>query len=133
MYQSCPLYAIQSKKMLFDILKIQNKKWTKNEFVQQNISPYIDGTVKQRLVEVPSSELKTIQKRIKNCLSKCQFPHYIFSGVKGKSYVDNAKFHSGVKYLYKIDISAFFQTHHEKKSISFIETNSRHLPMLPRY
>ena len=113
MYQSCSLYAIQSKKMLFTILGMQDKKWAKNVFVQQNISPYIDTAVKPRLVEVPSSELKAIQKRIKNCLIRCRFPEYVFSGVKGKSYVDNAKLHMGVKYLYKIDVSAFFNTNRQ--------------------
>lgn len=102
------------------MLGIKDKQWYKNDFVQQNIHPYIDGTVKPRLIEVPSSELKAIQKRIKNGLIKCNFPEYVYSGIKGKSYVDNAKNHSGIKYLYKIDISAFFpNTSREKVYLFF--------------
>ena len=70
MYQNCPLYAIQSKKMLLQALGIQDKRWQKHTFVQQNISPFIDGTIKKRLVEAPSQQLKIIQKRIKNPLIK---------------------------------------------------------------
>ena len=91
MYQKCPLYAIKSKKMLLQALGVQDKRWQKHAFVQQNISPYIDGTAKKRLVEAPSQQLKLIQKRIKNALIKCDFPEHVFSGIKGRSYVENAK------------------------------------------
>lgn len=108
LYQSCPLYAIQSKKMLLQVLGTQDKRWQKQSFVQQNISPYIAGTDKKRLIEVPTPQLSKIQKRIKNCLMKCDFPDYVFSGIKGKSYIENAESHQGCKYIFKIDISAFF-------------------------
>lgn len=106
MYQSCPLYAIKSKKMLLQALGIQDKRWQKHTFVQRNISPYIDGTTKKRLVEAPSPQLKVIQKRIKSALIKCDFPDYVFSGIKGRSYIDNAEKHAGPLFVYKIDISA---------------------------
>ena len=35
-------------------------------------------------------------------------PENIFSGVKGKSYIENAKLHSGNKYVFKVDLSSFF-------------------------
>ena len=94
--------------MLCSLLGIKDKRWTKNEYVQRNIHPFIMGTSKKRLVEAPSDELKRIQSRIKTGLSKCHFPNFVYSGIKGKSYVDNAKEHQGRKYVYKIDISAFF-------------------------
>ncbi len=108
MYQSCPLYAIKSKKMLLQALGIHDKRWQKHTFVQQNISPYIDGTTKKRLVEAPSQSLKVIQKKIKNALIKCDFPEYVFSGIKGRSYINNAEWHTGTLFIYKIDVSAFF-------------------------
>lgn len=51
-----------------------------------------------------------IQKRIKNCLGQIIVPDNVFSGVKGKSYADNARFHVGNnrRNLYKIDLTAFF-------------------------
>ena len=74
------------------------------------VSPYIDKSGKPRLIEPPHEELKIIQKRIKNCLEQIIVPDNVFSGVKGKSYADNARFHIGNnrRNLYKIDLTAFF-------------------------
>lgn len=121
LYKNCPLYALQSKKMLSKLIGISNKKWFKQDFVQQNITPYIDHSGKPRLVEVPSLELKAIQKRIKNGLSSISFPDYVYSGVKGKSYVNHAKNHIGQRYLFKIDISAFFPNIPREKVYRFFK------------
>lgn len=119
MYQNCPLYAIQSKKMLLQALGIHDKRWQKQSFIQENISPYIDGTTKKRLVEAPSPQLKSIQKRIKNALAKCEFPEYVFSGIKKRSYVKNAEQHAGARFVYKIDVSAFFPNTSRNKVYRF--------------
>lgn len=128
MYQSCPLYAIKSKKMLLQALGIQDKRWQKHTFVQKNISPFIDGTTKKRLVEAPSQQLKVIQKRIKNALIKCDFPDYVFSGIKGRSYIDNAKIHAGTLFVYKIDLSAFFPNTSRDKVYRFFLTELKNSP-----
>ena len=128
MYQNCPLYAIQSKKMLLQALGVQDKRWQKHTFVQQNISPFIDGTTKKRLVEAPSQQLKVIQKRIKNALIKCDFPEYVFSGIKGRSYIDNAEKHAGSLFVYKIDVSAFFPNTSRDKVYRFFLTQLNNSP-----
>lgn len=102
------LYKQSSKKFLLRLLHIHDKRFLQQRYVTQQISPYIQQNPKPRLIEVPSSELKTIQRYIKYELSKIIVPYNVFSGVKGKSYIENAKLHSGNKYLFKIDISAFF-------------------------
>lgn len=108
--------------MLSQIIGISNKKWFRQKFVQQNITPYIERSGKPRLVEVPSAELKVIQKRIKNGLSKISFPSYVYSGVKDKSYVNHAKNHIGERYLFKIDISAFFPNIPREKVYNFFKS-----------
>lgn len=128
MYQNCPLYAIQSKRMLLQVLGIQDKRWQKHTFVQQNISPYIDGTTKKRLVEAPSPQLKVIQKRIKNALARCEFPEYVFSGIKGRSYVENAQKHAGKLFVYKIDVSAFFPNTSRDKVYRFFQEKLKTSP-----
>ena len=74
------------------------------------ISPYVDRSKKPRLIEPPQTELKTVQKRIKTLLGKIEVPDNVFSGIKGKSYSDNARQHlgEGTRNLYKIDLTAFF-------------------------
>ncbi len=61
-------------------------------------------------IQPPKDDLKIVQKRIKRMLGKIDIPDNVFSGVKGKSYADNALMHVGDKRrnLFKIDLTAFF-------------------------
>lgn len=92
------------------ILRINNEKLLKQSYVISMISPYISKTGKARLIEPPHIELKSVQKRIKTLLGKIEVPDNVFSGIKGRSYSDNAKLHLGsnLRNLYKIDLTAFF-------------------------
>ena len=109
-YSDCPLYGIQSKKMLKYVLHIKNEKLFRQDYVVSMINPYIAKPPKRRLIEPPQPELKAIQKRIKTLLGKIEVPDNVFSGIKGRSYSDNAFLHIGNKLrnLYKIDLTAFF-------------------------
>lgn len=107
MNRHCSLYGLQSKKQLAEILHITDKKLLKGK-TQDEINIYIATDPKERLIEAPSYSIKKAQERIKNLLMKCDIPYYVFSGIKGKSYYDNAAIHKESKYMYKTDISAFF-------------------------
>ena len=109
-YTDCPLYGLKSKKLLKRLLRINNNQMMRQTHIASLVSPYIDKSGKPRLIEPPHEELKIIQKRIKNCLGQIIVPDNVFSGVKGKSYADNARFHVGNnrRNLYKIDLTAFF-------------------------
>lgn len=109
-YTDCPLYGLKSKKLLKRLLRINNNQMIRQTHIASLVSPYIDKSGKPRLIEPPHEELKIIQKRIKSCLGQIIVPDNVFSGVKGKSYADNARFHIGNnrRNLYKIDLTAFF-------------------------
>lgn len=109
-YTDCPLYGLKSKKLLKRLLRINNNQMIKQSYVASLVSPYIDKSGKPRLIEPPHQELKTIQKRIKNYLGRITVPDNVFSGIKGRSYADNARFHAekSRRNLYKIDLTAFF-------------------------
>lgn len=111
-FTECPLFGLQSKKMLAHLLHIEDSKLFKQEYVASLVSPYIDRNGKQRLIEPPQEELKIIQKRLKVMLGKIVVPDNVFSGIKGRSYADNAKLHIGEnrRMLFKIDLTAFFPT-----------------------
>ena len=96
--------------MLKYILHIKNEDLLKQERVASMISPYVDRSKKPRLIEPPQAELKAVQKRIKTLLGKIEVPNNVFSGIKGRSYSDNALMHLGdcARNLYKIDLTAFF-------------------------
>ena len=107
----CPLYALKSKRFLKYLLAIDDNRLLKQKYVASLVSPYIYMQNKPRLIEPPSMELKRIQKRIKNLLGTIPIPENIFSGIKGRSYVDNAKMHldtSSLRNMIKIDLTAFF-------------------------
>lgn len=109
-YTDCPLYGLKSKKLLKRLLRINNNQMMRQTHIASLVSPYIDKSGKPRLIEPPHEELKIIQKRIKNCLGRITVPDNVFSGIKGRSYADNARFHVGNnrRNLYKIDLTAFF-------------------------
>lgn len=109
-YDNCPLYSLASKKMLRHLLNIKDNVLLKQDYVASLVEPYIDSTGKPRLIEPPHAELKNIQKKIKNMLGKIIVPDNIFSGIKGRSYADNATLHTGgnLRYLFKVDLTAFF-------------------------
>jgi hypothetical protein len=91
------------------LLKFINKDFLKQDYLASQISPYIEiKDEKKRLIEPPSEELKRIQRNLKNYLSEISVPYNVFSGVKGRSYVNNSRYHSGNKYLFKMDITGFF-------------------------
>lgn len=98
------------QKKLKYVLHIKNEDLLKQDYVVSMISPYLDKTKKPRLIEPPQAELKAVQKRIKTSLEKIEVPNNVFSGIKGKSYSDNACLHlgEGTRNLYKIDLTAFF-------------------------
>lgn len=119
-YENSILYRISSKRLLKYYLKIKDVRFFKQDFVAKFVHPYIENkNNKKRLIEVPDDELKAIQTRIKKVLAKLNFPEYVFSGVKGRSYVDNAKLHIGNNYLYKIDLTAFFPSIAREKVFNF--------------
>lgn len=121
--------------MLKYILHIKNEGLLKQERVVSMISPYVDKSKKPRLIEPPQAELKAVQKCIKTLLGKIEVPNNVFSGIKGKSYVDNACAHLGnsTRNVYKIDLTAFFHPSVEKPSIGFSLKICVVLPMLLRY
>lgn len=99
------LYKLSSKKYLIKLLKIPNKEYLKQNYVVKQINPYIAAN---RLIEAPSESLKSIQRIIKNELNKIEVPDNVFSGVKGRSYIQNTKRHCRNQFLFKIDLTAFF-------------------------
>lgn len=109
-YSDCPLYGLQSKKKLKYLLYIEDSKLFKQDYIASLVSPYIDKTGKPRLIEPPCEELKAVQKRLKKMLGTISVPDNVFSGIKGRSYADNAMVHIGSnrRNLFKIDLTAFF-------------------------
>ena len=110
LYTECPFYGLQSKKVLKCLLRIQDSKFLKQDYCASLVYPHIVTDPKDRLIESPHDKLKVLQRRIKTHLGKIVVDDNVFSGIKGRSYADNAKRHIGVarRNLFKIDLTAFF-------------------------
>jgi hypothetical protein len=92
-------------------LAIKDTRFFKQSFCIENITPYLIVGInhKNRLVESSTPQLKKIQTRIKNLLQDIPVEPYVFSGIKGVSYTDNASYHKeSSAYLFKTDITGFF-------------------------
>ena len=129
-YNNCLLYGLQSKKMLKYLLGIKENCFFNQDYVASLIEPYIDRSRKPRLIEAPDTELKIIQQRIKTLLGQIEVPDNVFSGIKGRSYVDNALLHKGnqLRYLFKIDLTAFFPSIRRENVYNFFREDLRCSP-----
>ncbi len=63
--------------------------------------------------------MKIIQKRIQVLLKDIKFDQNVFSGIPGKSYIDNGLYHIGCKYIVAFDISKFFPNISREKVYNF--------------
>lgn len=124
-YKLCPLFGLQSKKMLKRLLGMSNSKYFNVSYFSKCIIPFIDKTneKKPRLIEAPNNDLKRIQSNLLTYLKKLDVPYYVFSGIEKKSYIDNGKIHKGCRFLYKIDISKFFPSISRDKIYKFFNNN----------
>lgn len=128
-YKSCRLYGLQSKKTLRKWLGIDDSSFFRSKNLSKNYHPYISNKGgKKRLIEAASSKLQAIQTKILVLLSNLNYPDYLFSGLKGLSFIDNAKQHLGKYYTYKIDISKFFSNTSRNKVYNFFRKKFKTSP-----
>lgn len=103
-------YNMQSRKKLNALLFFDKAQYSQNEY---KIYCTNKGT---RLVEEPKGYTLQLHKRVYKFLNQIETPQYLFSSVKGKSHIDNAKFHNGNDYVVALDLSKFFP----KCSINYV-------------
>lgn len=79
---------------------------TSNSYIPFSIPKKTGG---ERIIHAPTKGLKSIQKTISFILQCVYEPHKAAYGfVQNKSIVDNARVHSGERYVYNIDLKDFF-------------------------
>ena len=102
------------------LLKINSKKNISQ--ICNLYKPYIANKGKKRLIEpIDSKELKSIQKRIQILLKDIKYDENIFSGIPGKSYIDNGLYHLESKYVVALDINKFFPNISREKVYKFFK------------
>ncbi|MEO0314047.1 MAG: hypothetical protein RI928_503 [Pseudomonadota bacterium] len=105
-----PLYKLSSRKRLAQ--DVFNVDLPFLERLAANPGNFRVFTIKQgekvRQVEVPKVVLERIHRRLFNLLERIQKPDYLHSGVRGRSYISNAKVHVGTVPLVKLDLKKFY-------------------------
>lgn len=120
--KTCKFYKMNRKRDLYCLLRINGE--TEYKKISNLYSPYIAKKSKKRLIEpVISEKLKKVQKSIQILLKDIEFDDNIFSGISGKSYIDNGKLHIGCKYVIALDISKFFPNTSREKVYSFFKND----------
>jgi hypothetical protein len=119
-----PFYRLQSKSKLAELLyvgvpKIKVIGKTDNLYFDFT-KPKKDGTT--RSISAPRDDLKAIQSRISDLLSRIAPPDYLFAPVSGRSYVDNAARHLGATSVHLLDIEDFFPSCTANKVVWFFMT-----------
>lgn len=103
-----PLYRLTSKRKLLSLLKVSRNRL--RNLQSDALYKVYDrkGPGKARTIEEPVGELKKVHKRLHNLLSRVQYPEWVFSGVRKRSYIGNAFQHVGIRYALSCDISGFY-------------------------
>lgn len=126
-----PLYKLSNKKKLYNLLSSNNQIINNNIIsnIFSNLGNYLSNFNHKNgrnLYEL-KKELKYINKRLFGLFSKIETPDYLFSK-KDRSHIDNAKFHLGNDYLFKVDISNYFPSINKEKVFSYYR---KHFKMSP--
>lgn len=106
----CQLYKLQSRRKLAQ--EIFNVELAYLERLANNPSNYrkfdLTQGEKKRQVEVPKPSVERIHRRLFMLLERIEKPDYLQSGVKGRSYISNARLHVGHVPLVKLDVKKFY-------------------------
>jgi len=106
-----PLYKLSNKRKLATILQMEYANLLHaKEMINYTVSEIEKGSGGFRTIYNPCRELKQVQRRIKNLLSRISIPSWVFSGRKGFCHVDNGKYHEHSIYFIQSDLHAFYDS-----------------------
>lgn len=118
-----PFYNLNSKRKLAELLRISSdtmtdlssgrkmytRRWKHKKLKQWiNHAPPEILAEKYRPIDIPEPKLKAVQSRIAALLSRIQTPDFLFSPVKGRSYVENAAHHIDSNAFHLLDVADYF-------------------------
>lgn len=106
-----PLYKLSNNRKLATILQMEYSTLLHaKDFINYTVSEIEKCSGGFRTIYNPCRELKQVQRRIKNLLSRISIPSWVFSGRKDVCHVDNGKYHEHSVYFIQSDLHAFYDT-----------------------
>lgn len=118
-----PFYKLKSRAKLARLLRVSTetleqlssgrtlyiRRW-KHKKLEQWLRepPHEDVADTYRPIDIPDPRLKAVQSRIASLLARIHPPDFLFSPVKGRSYVENAARHVGSEAFWLLDVADYF-------------------------
>lgn len=122
------LFKVRSKRRLAEVLGLTlvelNSLQAEHNYHEFKLQPnqLIEHRLfqkKPRQIQNPCRKLKAVQKRILRLLNRVVVPDYLYSAVKGRSYIDNANQHKEQAVTFCVDIKDFYSNTGLKQVRSF--------------
>lgn len=104
-----PIYKIKNRRKLATIFCVQLKdleRMASESDLNYRIRP--KNAIRSREYQIPQRQLRRVHQLLFVLLSRIDPPAYLHSGVKGRSYITNARAHLGATRLIKLDIEKYF-------------------------
>ena len=119
-----PFFRLGTRKRLANLLRVSEaalaeissrndlyaRRWKhkkeKDIWLREQPAPEISPCY--RPIDIPDGGLKAVQSRIANLLGRITPPDWLYSPVKGRSYVDNAACHKEARAFWLLDIADYF-------------------------
>jgi len=101
------LYCVKSPAQLADHLGVAESELQRLLGTKDNFLIWPDKK-SGRLIEEPKPRLRIIHDRVADLLARIEPPSYLYSAVKGRSYISNAQQHDATAATVKIDIRRFY-------------------------
>ncbi|TWB50058.1 reverse transcriptase (RNA-dependent DNA polymerase) [Rhizobium sp. ERR 922] len=143
--QDSALYNVTTKKRLAEVLlcspdDLKNVLATKVRYKNRwkpkdsDTAPWLtqppppEEAANYRPIDIPIPSLKRLQARIAYLLSRIEPPSFLFSPVKGLSYVDNARRHVGSRAFWLLDVADYFPSCRADRVAWFFRTEMKCAP-----
>lgn len=108
-YNAKPIGSVRSLALALRVSEAALKNYASSRDTLYDRFAIPKGDGKERLICNPKKELKFIQKRINRAVfENVVFPPYLYGGIAGRDYVQNAQQHSGAQALIALDIRDFY-------------------------
>ncbi|MDH3000647.1 hypothetical protein A1D23_09460 [Chelonobacter oris] len=119
--EKSPLFKTSYINRLLDILEINRQ--TFDSIIENKEHLYHLFTQGKREIQKPINELYNVHNRIASLLLRITQPDFVFSGIRGRSYIENAKEHVRAKEMLTTDITSFFPSTRRKMIFWFFKEN----------
>lgn len=121
--ESSPFFRLRTKKKLAKLLFVSVSSFPSLSIGDGRYKSFTETKSNGhdvRQINAPNPKLKKVQKRIADLLQRIQPPDYLFSPVKRRSYVDNARQHEGAITRHLLDIEDFYPSCSNNKLMWFL-------------